>query len=201
MRLDSGQILRWKKRFVPLQSMQVKLELADKRRFVRLSTTSIRRSKISFQPRTNRQFFIDFSYERLPTKRDTLRTDDFFCNLEGEIQVSLRDDQVFRCNGVLLLELAAELTRWLNSLRLGPVKEFYYESMNMEEQPILRFRPLKDREWLVDSIFNEGSEFLANEDELVAGANSFIHNLKTSVLEKCGYDIRGAYGVDRVMIT
>lgn len=110
-------------------------------------------------------------------------------DLEGQLNIYLEGDKFFSEDGILLLELGIELTKWVNRTNRGSFSDFIYDTMSFSEGPILEIFQLEDA-WFIRSIWQN---FTYNKkisfDSLIFSINSFLINLREELIGKYKVDI------------
>lgn len=101
-----------------------------------------------------------------------------FSEIEAHLIISIKNEIFFSENGILLLELAKELKDWINNHR----KNFYYKSMDYEEEPILFFKEKDSTHWAIGSVWVEKMSSDIELFDLINGCENFI--------EKLTYDLK-----------
>lgn len=72
----------------------------------------------------------------------------------------------------MLLELAKQLKNWINNSD----NEFYYESMDYEEAPILLFRHISLNNWLISGNWMNKTYSNIKLSDFMVAFNKFIEN-------------------------
>lgn len=99
-------------------------------------------------------------------------------DVEGNFKITIESRIFFDEEYILLLELAVKLIKWINKIESGELVDFYYESMDYEDEPILAFKVNTDSTWHVYSVwqtFNDSSHI--SLEELIQSAKAFIIHL------------------------
>lgn len=107
---------------------------------------------------------------------------------EGTLRLLVGSVTFFDASGILLVEFAVVLKRWLLSLENGPV-DLYYASMDFEEEPILalRYNTVQHR-FLPESVWAKSDPLPVSLGEAKSAANAYLTEL--------GEELRTKYGVD-----
>lgn len=87
---------------------------------------------------------IAFSNVTVPPKTGGWK---MLADVEGNLIITLGQDIFLNEEYILLLELSVALTKWVKKVEFGEMDNFYYESMDYEEKPILAFIMNDDRTW------------------------------------------------------
>ena len=59
---------------------------------------------------------------------------------EGNLSITNDGKEFLNADGILLVEFAVVLKKWLLAIDAGRIDNFVYESMDFEESPILEFK-------------------------------------------------------------
>lgn len=109
-------------------------------------------------------------------------------DFEGSLKITIGENIFFDEEDILLLELVVALIRWINKIKSGEMIDFYYESMDYEERPILAFM-LNNNSWQLYSVwevFADDSNF--SIEEILYAANKYIIALQTHLKTNFGLD-------------
>ena len=99
--------------------------------------------------------------------------------VEGKLAIFINNRLVFCENHILLLELAIFFSNWLENIERGIIIDFYYESMDYEDRPILKFYNLKHNKWHLYSVWQEFSYTeTINLKELKRAVEKYVFDLK-----------------------
>ena len=60
-------------------------------------------------------------------------------DVEGRFQVNINNQLFFNEEGILVLEIAYVLMKWIEKIKSGKMIDFDYESMDYEDKPLLKF--------------------------------------------------------------
>lgn len=89
-----------------------------------------------------------------------------------------------------MVELALELRWWVNEINNGNLIEFFYESMDFEDKPILRWLPVGNNQWQIYSIWQQYNETrLFSLDSIVAASNNYVSELTNTLSEQHSLNI------------
>ena len=129
---------------------------------------------------------ICFSITKLDDSRGWPR---LYSEVEGVLSVIIDGKSIFNEGGILLLELAHELARWLSTIEAGNLGDFLYESMDYEDSPILEFKRRGDG-WDISSVWMDGKQpqCFVLHDDLVKAVKAFIYDLRRDLGEKVYID-------------
>ena len=111
-------------------------------------------------------------------------------DVEGTLEISINGRIIFKEEGILLVELAVYLSKWLRDIDKNKIRNLYYESMDCEEHPILEFVEITNDCWNVSSVWQE----FANMDyldlgELCNAAKIYIEKLLQELMNKFNLDV------------
>lgn len=73
-------------------------------------------------------------------------------NVEGRFQIYINNQLFFDEEGILVLELAYTLIEWIEKIKFSNIIDFYYESIDYEDKPLLKFTQ-NNNMWRVDSVW------------------------------------------------
>lgn len=99
-------------------------------------------------------------------------------DVEGNFKITLGKQIFFDEEYILLLELAIRLIKWISKIESEEIVDFYYESMDYEDEPILAFKVNTDLTWHLFSVwqnFNDNSNIPLKE--LIQSTKTFITHL------------------------
>lgn len=123
-----------------------------------------------------------FSIEDFPS--DLSQSYSLVAGVEGEFSVVSGDRVFFREPGILLLELSQQMESWIAEVDLSDSANFYYASMDFEEEPILAFSyDASKGSYHLESVWSVG-EISANKNELVNACKIFINELNSAIQKK-----------------
>lgn len=111
-------------------------------------------------------------------------------DVEGNLAITIGENTFFDEEYILLLELAVALIRWIKKIESSEMVDFYYESMDYEDKPILAFILNHNNSWRLYSvweIFTDRSEI--SLEELLQTINQFISELTTYIKTNFGLDL------------
>lgn len=108
----------------------------------------------------------------------------------GILEILINTNSFFKEEDLLLLELAISLRKWLEDVNKNNIRDFYYESMDYEEQPILEFVQITNEHWNVGSVWQEfeNKDYL-DLDELFNAAKTYIEKLADELKSKFNLDV------------
>ena len=105
---------------------------------------------------------------------------------EGDLSIHVNGEIAFDEEGILLVELSEKLDSWIVRLDVESdlVSDFYYASMDFEEEPILAFNYNVDEQiFRIESVWSKGKTAV-KKGELVNACKIFINQLNGAVQEK-----------------
>lgn len=99
-------------------------------------------------------------------------------DVEGSLKITIEDKLFFDEESILLLELALALMKWVEMIESGKIIDFYYESMDYEDKPILAVMLNDNNSWRLYSIW----EIFADTNnlslkEITHSVNIYINEL------------------------
>ena len=107
-----------------------------------------------------------------------------YSEVEGIVSILVDGRRVFGEDGILLLELANQLSRWLTTSETQNAGDFCYESMDFEDSPIIKFKHHSNG-WIISSAWENGEFFVLNK-VLISAVSDFLKALKLD-LSKLAY--------------
>jgi|LakMenE01Jun11ns_1017448.scaffolds.fasta_scaffold9280295_1 hypothetical protein len=101
--------------------------------------------------------------------------------LEGVLKIFVNEVLFFNQSGILLIEFAIFINRWLTSIKKGELVDLNFETMDNDE-PILSLTYVKDNCYRIYSDWQESevSKFL-NKEKVVAAFEKYLESLKNEL--------------------
>lgn len=129
---------------------------------------------------------IDFSVDGFPN--DLSESYSLTAYTEGTLKISVDEEIIFDEPGILLIELFTSLHKWLSLLDDNNQLDYYYESMDFEEKPILAFDYIhKLDKYEIKSVWGHLTAYVTLE-EITNACTIFFSDLKNELLTK--YDFK-----------
>ena len=108
---------------------------------------------------------------------------------EGTLRLLLGAVPFLEMSGVLLVELAVVLHKWLHTLEHEPT-DFYYASMDFEEEPIVALRYDSNRDhFMPESVWAEVDAVPVPRFEAKLAAEAYLAELREDLGAKHGVDL------------
>lgn len=108
---------------------------------------------------------------------------------EGGLRLFAGTSKILDVSGILLVELAIVIHKWLKGLVSGPV-DFYYASMDFEEEPIIAFYYDTDIDrFRFDSVWSNAIVSPFSPRDVVSAARIYLSQLKDDLNRECGIDL------------
>ncbi|MFN7046001.1 MAG: hypothetical protein ACK4M1_12460 [Flavobacterium sp.] len=109
--------------------------------------------------------------------------------LEGILKIYVNEITFFDQSGILLIEFAIFINRWLNIIKKGEYVDLIYNTMDNDE-PILSFNYVKDNYYRIYSVWQETevSELLIKEN-IVVEFEKYLVYLNNELKSKEGIDL------------
>ena len=129
---------------------------------------------------------IDFEIEQFPleTKDHRLITD-----TEGFIRVTMGSSKLFEASELLLVELAIFMQGWLQ-LKAQKCGDFYYRSMDFEEEPILAFLYAPGEGlYRFQSVWSLSPGACISLEDVASAFREYVDRLSVEVYQRCGADL------------
>ncbi|KID56175.1 hypothetical protein JF50_18020 [Pseudoalteromonas luteoviolacea] len=133
-----------------------------------------------------------FSYqvEELPKGNEPYRV---ATDIEGYLSVvSNSGDVLFEADGILLVELAIFCKKWLSE---NTNTDFYYASMDFEEEPILAFSVKSNDICSFSSVWQKSPMDSIPLSEIKSSMSGYIEDLKANLKNNFQVDIEGYEGL------
>ncbi len=125
---------------------------------------------------------INFKIIILPSGTERYR---LIADTEGELTISKMGQLIFAHEEILLVEFARVLGEWLKINNENINRDFIYNSMDFEEEPVLAFRRQKAGNLLIESALLEMSRnIIIKPDELIEASKIFLQDLHDSLVCK-----------------
>ncbi len=110
--------------------------------------------------------YIDFEITNTPTNQPK---EYFVAYFEGILNIFVDDTLFFNSSGILLLEFAIVIYKWLEKAKIGVCEDFIYETMDYDA-PILLFVHVKNNLYSINSIWQKQNiiKLIAAQEIMVA---------------------------------
>ncbi|WP_349970774.1 hypothetical protein [Pseudomonas caspiana] len=131
---------------------------------------------------------INFKILSFPTRLDGRS---IFVGTEGEVSFSHDGADILVVENCLLVELAVFFARWLRAIEHGSIEDFYYVSMDEEEEPIFAMSYDVDSSFYqVRSCWLETSvDYRVSVGSAARGAKDYLEELQSRVLAEYRVDV------------
>jgi hypothetical protein len=130
---------------------------------------------------------LEFEVEEFPEARSER---DAIAWTEGMLRVRLEGRIFLETGGILLVEFAIVLKKWLREMRAGSLEDLYYASMDFEEEPILALRLADARgSFMPESAWAEGKRSAISVADATAAAEQYLLDLGTELRRTCGFEL------------
>ena len=109
-------------------------------------------------------------------------------DVEGRFQVRINNKIFFDEERILVLELALALMKWIEKTESGNIIDFYYESMDFEDKPLLKFTQ-NDDIWNIYSVwqlFIDRSNL--SLEEIISVSQKYISEVSEYLKNNFGFD-------------
>ncbi|MBP7260556.1 MAG: hypothetical protein KBB37_04650 [Bacteroidia bacterium] len=109
--------------------------------------------------------------------------------LEGILKIFVNQVIFFNQSGILLIEFAIFIDRWLKSIKNGEFIDLTYDTMDNDE-PIFSLKYVKGDLYRIESIWQEAEvlELLSKED-IVVTFEKYLKNLEYELKLKTGIEL------------
>jgi hypothetical protein len=110
--------------------------------------------------------------------------------LEGILKIYIRSILFFNQPGILLVEYAIVINKWLNKVKEGAIIDFVYDTMD-HDQPILSIILVKNEYYKIDSIWKEEEvNTLLSKAELINVFEKYLNDLNHNLKMKSNINLR-----------
>ena len=125
---------------------------------------------------------IDFSLKTISNENKKYRV---ITDTEGRLCVTVNSELLICEDGVLIIEFAICLKRWLAALNYSPYASMFYETMDSDEKPILAFDYLSRKQvFEIKSVWgNKLCNPFVSSLLLIDAASTFLKNLERELKE------------------
>ncbi len=129
-----------------------------------------------------------FSIEHVPEEKGGYNLSAY---TEGTLKVVLDGVTFLNSTGILLVEFAIVLSKWIRALgHSNGMTELYYSSMDFEEEPIFALRVGKEKNYyLPEAVWSEGEALKILPEEAISAANRYLSELGTILANNHGVDL------------
>ncbi|PYB85277.1 MULTISPECIES: hypothetical protein [Pseudomonas] len=130
-------------------------------------------------------FVIDFDWVTLPDDMSGYNAAAF---VEGGLNIEVQGELFLQVENCLLLELAVVMKQWLASVKNGAEHDFYYASMDEEEEPILALRYCSEKSnFLLESCWVEAPGPAVTLAEVIDCFTRYMKRLTDTLYSRSGY--------------
>ena len=128
---------------------------------------------------------INFSIDEFPN--DLSESYSLTAYTEGTLKISVNGEIILDEPDILLIEFCTSLHKWLNILDDNQL-DFYYASMDFEEEPILSFSYIQNLDkYEIKSVWGHSTAYVTLK-EITNACTIFFNDLKNELLKK--YDFK-----------
>jgi hypothetical protein len=115
---------------------------------------------------------------------------------EGDLKVAAGEVVFLEAEGVLLVEFAVVLARWMSQLAASGPSDLYYASMDFEEEPIFELRLAGDTDSLIlRSAWAKRKELVTSSlEDAVHAARTYIESLERDLRRLKGVELSAIIG-------
>ena len=109
--------------------------------------------------------------------------------LEGLLKILINNIIFFNQSGILLIEFAIFIVKWLDRIKVGEFVDFTFDTMDNDE-PIISLKYVKGDYYRIESIWQdiEVTELLSKE-EIINGFEKYLVNLEVELKIKTGIEL------------
>lgn len=124
---------------------------------------------------------IEFTIHSLPKDNESYR---LITNTEGNLTILHEDTPIFSHNGILLVEFARQLNKWLDNNRKSS-ENFFYNSMDFEEDPVIAFKLNDNLKFYLESTLTIiDKNIVIEKDNLLYATKQFLQNLQKELISE-----------------
>lgn len=110
--------------------------------------------------------------------------------VEGDFIIEINNKEVFKANEFLILEFFFDFHRWVCDYKTSNLSDYYFISMDEEEEPIIAFRKNKNTGlYDFDSVWKLADESVTIE-EIYLAYKELIVKLQEQLLSKYKYHLK-----------
>ena len=132
---------------------------------------------------------IEFEIQEFPKNNEGYN---IITNTEGLLKISIEDYIYINETGILLIEFAIFIYKWLLKLKQGEITDFYYSSMDFEEEPIFCLRyDLNKNLFTLISVWNKDlKQHIISKAEAIQLFETYINDLQQSLKKNQNYILK-----------
>lgn len=110
--------------------------------------------------------------------------------LEGLLKIIIDNIIFFNQSGILLIEFAILIDKWLERIKLDEFADFIFETMDNDE-PIISFEYVKGDFYRIESIWKETEVVeLILKEEIINAFEKYLVNLEVELQLKTGIELK-----------
>jgi hypothetical protein len=112
---------------------------------------------------------------------------------DGNLRIIVSDAVFLDASGILLVEFAIVLARWVSLVNVSHPKDFYYASMDFEEEPIFELKyDEQNGIFSLCAVWAEGKSTKVGVEIAIEAARDYI--------ERLNEDLNAQYSIDLTKI-
>ncbi|MBY0434095.1 MAG: hypothetical protein K2U26_08310 [Cyclobacteriaceae bacterium] len=109
--------------------------------------------------------------------------------LEGLLKIMFNNIIFFNQSGILLIEFAILIDKWLESIKVDAFADFIFETMDNDE-PIVSFEYVKADYYRIESIWKESAVVeLISKEEITNAFEKYLIDLEFELKLKTGIEL------------
>lgn len=109
--------------------------------------------------------------------------------LEGSLKIMFNSIVFFNQSGILLIEFAILIDKWLERIKVDEFADFIFETMDNDE-PIISFEYVKEDFYNIESIWKETEIIeLISKTEIINAFEKYLVNLELELKLKTGIEL------------
>lgn len=135
---------------------------------------------------------LDWNLASVPTAASGYRT---VTEVVGTVSLIVDQAPFVTLEDILILEFANFVENWLTEIEAGEQPDFYYRSMDEEEEPLLALSRRSDGTYSLESCWSSEPIRAVESSEAVIAFKAFSTELKGGLRERYGVDIGKAFSM------
>lgn len=112
---------------------------------------------------------------------------------EGVIRMMVDGNEFVLLEEILILEFAAYANDWLRDARSGFDRDFYYASMDEEEEPLLALVATQQGQYTSNSCWTTSASRPVQREEIVRALSEFLAELKLGLATSHDFELEDVF--------
>lgn len=124
------------------------------------------------------------------------REDSYYSDLDGDLKIYIDDNLFFFSDYILLSEFCLYIMIWLKNMELGEVNDFYYKTMDSDDEPIFALYKQDDYSFVSESAWELYKSLeLINTDDITGEFFKYVNDFRKELVEILGEEVaKNIYG-------